>query len=300
MTDQNQNLNPNSNDGGGDAGAAAAAAAAAAAGGGGGGADGGATSWLESLPEALRGDRNLAKYESLEAFANGHINTIKRLGKDPERLIEMPAKPDDTAGWDEFFGKLGRPAKAADYAITLGEGADDRDKAFLEGFRETAHKAGLSQTQMAAAVGYVNQVTVQAAEAATAEADKRAAETQTALKAEWGDKFDLYQKGIGKLIEDLGGAEAFGALEADGFGDSLPLMRILAKMTDKLAEGGLPGGGDKGVTGAKTPYQAQAEISALHADPVKRKALEDKNDPLHKVVLAERDGLLKLAYPSQT
>lgn len=269
-----------------------------AAGAGGGGGE--PKSWLESLPETMRGDRNLAKYESLEAFAKGHINVLARMGKDPERLIEMPAKPDDVAGWDAFWAKLGRPAKADEYKIALADGANDQDKAFLEGFRETAHKAGLTQAQLEAAVGYVSGITTKAAADATAASEKAAAETTAALKGEWGGKFDTYTKEIGKLIEDLGGAEAVEALNADGLGNSQTLLKMLAKVVDLRAEpGSLPGGRGGGSDLGMTPYQAQGALAAFHGDAAKMEALNKKDHPMHKVVYEERQNLLKAAYPSQ-
>lgn len=278
---------------------AAAAAAAAAAGGGG---TGEAKSWLEQLPETIRGDRNLAKYESLEAFANGHLHALQRFGKDPNSLVEIPTKPDDEKGWGELFNKLGRPETADAYQITLGEGATDADKAFVDGFKGIAHKAGLSQAQMGMAIGYLNEATAAAGKQAEEAAAAAAAETTKSLKAEWGDRFDVYSKEIPKLIADLGGEDAVEALNADGLGNSATMLRLLAKISDMRAEpGALPGGGTAGgATGPSTPYQAQAALATLHGDPGKMKALQDKSDPLHKVVLAEREALLKQAYPAQT
>ncbi|PIB96509.1 hypothetical protein CSW60_18550 [Caulobacter sp. X] len=264
------------------------------------GAGGGeAKSWLEQLPEGMRADKNLAKYESLEAFASGHLNALKRFGKDPNSLVEVPSKPDDEKAWGDLWGKLGRPEAPEGYQLQLAEGASEDDKAFVEGFRAVAFKAGMTQTQMAAAIGYLNEVTGKAGEAAAAHAEAAAAETTKTLKAEWGDKYDVYSKEIPKLIEDLGGKEAVEALNQEGMGNSPTLLKIFAKFADLRAEHGkLPGGGGGETETVNTPYQAQMKLAQLHGDQAKAKALQDKNDPLHKAVMKEREDLLKQAYPA--
>lgn len=265
------------------------------------GAGGEAKSWLEQLPEGMRADKNLAKYESLEAFASGHLNALKRMGKDPNSLIEVPSKPDDEKAWGDLWGKLGRPEAPEGYQLQLAEGASDEDKAFVEGFRAVAHKAGMTQAQMAAAVGYLNEVTGKAAEDATARAEAAAAETTKALKAEWGDKYEIYSKEIPKLIEELGGKDAVDALNEEGMGNSPTLLKLFAKVADLRAEHGkLPGGGGGGgeADTVNTPYQAQMKLAQMHGDPAKSKALQDKNDPMHKAVMKEREDLLKQAYPA--
>ena len=248
----------------------------------------------------MRADRNLSKFESLEAFANGHLNALKRFGKDPASLVEVPAKPDDEKGWGDLWGKLGRPEKADGYQLTLGEGATAEDKAFAEGFREVAHKAGLTQAQMGAAVGYLNEVTGKAVADAAAAEVAAAEETGKTLKAAWGDKAPIYEKAIPALIEELGGAEAVEKLNADGLGNSATLLQMLAKITDLRAEQTqLPGGGGGGdAQGVMTPYQAQAKIAELHGDAKKMEALMDKNHALHKATKEERERLLKVAYPN--
>ncbi|TCS14549.1 hypothetical protein EV278_107198 [Caulobacter sp. BK020] len=251
----------------------------------------------------MRADRNLAKYESLEAFANGHLHALQRFGKDPASLLEVPAKPDDEKGWGELFNKLGRPETADGYKLDLDEGASDADKAFADGFKAIAHKAGLSQAQMGAAVGYLNE-TIQKAHQEAAEAAKAAAaECQKVLGAAWGDKKAVYETEIPKLLGDLGEKlkieGVFDKLNAQGLGSSPELLQILAAVTDMRAEpGALPGAGAGEAGRPATPYQAQAALSALHGDPAKLKALQDRNDPLHKTVLAEREALLKQAYPA--
>lgn len=250
----------------------------------------------------------MVKYGSVEALAQGHVETLKRFGKDPSRLIEIPEKPDDKAGWDAVHKALGRPDKPEDYGVSIFEGASEGDQKFAKDFVEKAHAAGASQAVVAAAIETLNEAGAAAAAAAQAAREVETKAVQDQLKKDWGDKHDHYTKAIGKLLLDGGdqiageggGERLVEEMNAKGLGNSPVLMKLLASLLDKQAEPeGLPGGG-RGDGGAMTPYQANAALAALHGDDKKRAALEDRNDPLHATVLAERNALIKMANPNDS
>ena len=272
---------------------AAGASAAAAS------ANGAQPSWWESFTdETLKTSPNVTRYKTVEDAARALDLANKRLGVPPERLLKIPEKPDDAEGWGAVHKALGRPDKAEEYQIALGETATEADKQFVEGFREVAHKAGYTQPQIAAAVEYLNGVTIKAAEAAEAAQKAAAEQTAAALKKEWGDKFPVYQKEIGKLVLDNGGQELLDELNASGLGNSPSLSKFLAKLVDRMAEpGAAPGGGGNVNDGVMTPAQAKAARLALEADPEKGRALRDKNHTLHASVTEERNRYLKFENP---
>lgn len=251
-------------------------------------------SWRDSLPDALKADLTLAKYNTAEDLARAHVHATKRLGASPEQLLVIPKDPADEAAMGEIYDKLGRPKAATDYKIELSEKADDQDKAFVEGFRAVAHKAGLSQPQLAAAVGYLNEVTMNAAAEQEAASVAAQAATQAELKKEWGAKYDTYAKEIGNFLVTEGGQSLLDELNAKGLGNSIGLSKLLAKMMDKVAEPEAPGGegGRPNVAGgAMTPVQAQAKLKDLETNP----ALRDKLHPQHAAIMAERRQLLAFA-----
>lgn len=271
------------------AGAAGAGAAAGAA----------TPSWWEAFPDDLKASPNVTRYKSPEEAARALDIATKRLGTPAEQLLKIPTKPDDEAGWSELYGKLGKPATAADYQLTLDDTASDADKAFVEKFREVAHKANFSQSQMAAAIGYLNETTAAAVKADGEAQAAKAAEVTAALNTEWGAKAPIYAREIPKLIEELGGKDAIAALNADGMGSSKALLQLLAKVSDMRAEPGkLPGGGAAPAdTGAMTPAQASAARQVLEGDPEKSKALWDNTHPMHAAIVAERNKLFALEHP---
>jgi hypothetical protein len=99
--------------------------------------------WLEQLPEKLRGDPNVAKYESLDALVQGHLNAVKRMGVKPERLLTLPEKLDDAKAMAEVYAKLGRPDTPDGYGLKVADDATDEVKATATELAGEFHGMGL-------------------------------------------------------------------------------------------------------------------------------------------------------------
>jgi hypothetical protein len=141
-----------------------------------------------------------------------------------------------------------------------------------------------------------------AAVAEKAAADKRTADCQQTLKTDWGEKHGTYSKEIGQLVLDTVGDDGLKALEAEGYGNSVTLMKMLAAFTDMRAEPGSHPGGEGGRgdnARGLTKHQAVTAIAQLRADPKKAEALNDKNHVAHAATFAELQELRKIAYPGQ-
>jgi hypothetical protein len=273
-----------------------AIAAAAPAAGAGGGED---APWFATLDPALVKDRNVTKYESVEALARAHVAAIKRFGKDPAQLLEVPEKPDDKEGWGKLWGALGRPETIDGYGFKPIEGVADADNAAVGGFIEKAHGLGASKAVVDAAIETLIEVRTKGEEARLAAREAQTRTVTETLEAEWGDRFPVYKNEIGKLILDSGGEALVEELNELGLGNSVGLNRLLASLIDKRAEpetlpggGGAPPGSD-----AMTPYQAQGKLAEIHGSAEKQAILLDKNHAQHKTLMEERERLFKVAYP---
>jgi len=264
-----------------------------------------AAKWFEALPEAMRQDHSVTKYDSLEKMVEGHQHALKRLGTPAERLLALPEKMDEPGALDEIFGKLGRPDAPEGYQLTLADNASDADRQFVEGFRAVAHKAGLSQGQMVAAVGYLNEVTGQAMQAQQAADEAASRQCRAELDKAWGGKAKVYDAEIPRLLGELDtklnlGGGLVDELNANGLANSPKLLQVLAAITDMRAEPGvLPGAGNGGGGDGRgmTPAEAQSTLNARNADGEWMKALRDRNHPRHAEVLAERQRLLGFVNP---
>lgn len=262
--------------------------------------------WFSALAPELQQDRNVTKYESLDAFAKAHQHALKRFGsKDPERLLEVPASPDDKEGWTALYRALGAPETVDGYGIQMPEGSTDADKAAFAELAGEMLAVGVTPAQFAPVIAKFGQVLLNYEEQRVAMADQQAEADKRMIGELFGEREPILKKDIGGLIReafagDEDPSKAIAALDEKRWGGDPYMMRLLAHVVDKMAEpGGLPGGQPRTAgDGVLTPYAAQGKLAELHADPAKMKAMKDRNDPQHKTVIAERNNLLKMAYPA--
>ncbi len=110
--------------------------------------------WKEQVPERFRGAGVVVKAGKLEDLINSAVNAEKLIGKDPNRLIEMPDLSDpDKAGENVLavLRKLGAPETADAVELPKLEGLPggfEPDKVMQAWFKETGATLGLLPSQM--------------------------------------------------------------------------------------------------------------------------------------------------------
>lgn len=225
-------------------------------------------------------------------------------------MLKIPAKPQDQdpEAWKPLHKALGVPEKAEDYEIKLAPEAATDGPALEGALREFGIKANLQKGQMSAAIEFLNDLGVKAAQAEKDELATATKETTETLNKEWGAAAEGNRRAIGKLIREASEAavagitdpaakaEALDQAEADlssSLASNLTLSRVLAHAIGKMAEPENPGGGNPlPETKQLTPTAATAALNAFQADKDKMAALHDRNNPQHKAVLEERRILL--------
>lgn len=182
-------------------------------------------SFIESLPEDLRGSEQLKGFDSAEKLARAHLET---LGK----LPVVPEKPEA-------------------YQLTIPDGHPVNAE-LVSQFQKWAHEAGLSQDQAAK----IGQNYIAAEAAIMAQMQKADNEAQTVIKTEWGDKFDANLAVAQKAVVQFCTAEEQKFLEESRLGNNPVLVRMFhrigqAMSEDKLLPGG-PGAGGGAVQMSRT------------------------------------------------
>lgn len=306
-------------DGNGGGGAAAGAGDGGAGSGAGSGAGdgqggGGTATWIDALPENVRTtipeeftkDPNVTKYKDVTEFLKGHSNLAKLVGAKGVILPKEGAAPEEV---EKFYNALGRPEKPEGYKIEVPQGLHksiEINEESVKGYQLLAHKHGLTQKQADGLnkdwLAVQNRI-AQENERLETEAAQKA---ETALRAEWGGKFEANRDRIAAAILKAGGEEALNAMGGvQGLGNNIPVMRAFGNIVALLSEDSINtlkfDNGGSGNTGAgngnETPEQALAKISAMNSDP--NAAFMNEKHPDHKAALKERDRLYRIAYPGQ-
>jgi hypothetical protein len=283
---------------GGDPAAAAAAAAEAAKGAAPKPGDA-PKSWLEglSLPDDVRDHATIKKYAaSPESLLRGMIHLEGHLGVPPEQLIRLP-KPDDVEANAALWNRLGRPETPDKFEVKLAEGSD-LDKAGLDSFLATLHKAGPMTPPMAqAAADWYEGFAKQTAEAADklykAEQDRVTLE----LKHELGGAFEQTIDAAAEAAERFGGPEFAKFLKESGQGNDPRAIKAWAAVAKAAGEPGSPDPAGKrkaGEPGVMTPAEAEAALAKYSdTNAIEYKALMDQNHPQHDFYVGERNKLFQ-------
>lgn len=170
------------------------------------------TSFIETLPEDLRGNETLKGYDSAEKLARAHIETL---------------------------GKIQSPPETADgYEIKIPEGKAVNAE-FVKGFKAWAHEAGLSTAQASKlAEQYMSFEDAQIAAMAKAEETALAA-----VKIEWGDKFAENVAVAQKAVAEFCTPQEREAMDATGMGNNPIWVRMFHRIGLAMSEDRIKGGG---------------------------------------------------------
>lgn len=220
------------------------------------------------LPTNYADDPSFQKHGTFQELLDGYKHAQKFIGKDPQRLAELPLFGSETYADDlkGLLSRLGAPEKAEDYKFEVG---DDLPRDLLDDFgpasefgkwlQQTAHEQGLLPAQANALYGGLMSRLSEAAQAdATDEATRKIA-AETALKGQLGQAYEPSMAGMKAIDTMLGGK----FLDALGDAATNPMVVAgLGKIGQLLGEPNTPM--DR-VTQSmpKTPDQLRSEARAL-------------------------------------
>ncbi len=247
---------------------------------------------LESIPEEVRKDPNIAKYKSLEELAKGHLETVKLVGRKGVIVPTENATPEEKAA---FFNSIGRPEKADGYKLTPVENlhksvqiTPESSKAYFD----VAHRLGLTQAQ----ADGLNKWYLESVSGGLAKQDQAteamANEAATKLRQEWGPDFGVNLARANKLIQKFGGKDgtaAFGDL-----GNNPAVLKVLASIGKKMSEDTIRLGGVPDLE--QTPETAKQQIVEIN----KKIQATSQDAPEYQGLLKQKKELYDIAYPSET
>jgi hypothetical protein len=259
----------------------------------------GPKSWLEglSLPDDVRSHATIQKYAANpEALARAVIHLEGHMGVPAEQLIRLP-KPDDAEGNTALWNRLGRPETPDKFDVKIAEGSD-LDKAGLDSFLATLHKAGPMTGPMAqAAADWYEGFAKQNAEAADKIYKAEQERVTLELKQELGGAFEQTIDAAAEAAERFGGPDFAAFLKESGQGNDPRAIKAWAAVAKAAGEPGSPdpaGTGRGREPGVMTPAEAEAALAKYSDESATEyKALMDQNHPQHDFYVSERNKLFQ-------
>ena len=214
----------------------------------------------KTLPAELQNNETIKNSKSFTSLAEQLVNSQKLIGS----KVSIP-KDGDEKGWNEFYGKLGRPETADKYTIpALPENSGlVRDEALEKRFLAKAHKAGYSDKQVGEALAFQRETEMEK----VAVARQAIVDCNTQLKKEWGNNYEERVATVQRVVAEYsqqfpGLAEK---LDKTGLGSDPDFVKFFFETTEGMAEGG-NGANNKGKGGGggvMSPTEAAAEVKNL-------------------------------------
>ncbi len=272
------------------------------------GADGGAgavaggtpplNDFVKSLPVDLQAEKSLHNMTDTATLAKGFVHAQKLIGA---KRIEAPLPTWGDNEYNGFYEAIGRPKTAADYSIPKIEGAPEI-KADNPAWQKTAaalHKAGLTQKQAEVVLGRYFEDQVDVAKTAQTVAANKKVEAETALKAEWGDKYEVNVDLAKAVVTKFGDADLMSYINDSG-GNDPRLIKTLARLGASMMEDKSRGGSAADGLQVTDATRANQEINRLKMDKDFQAALTKKDHPGHAAAVQQWTNLFKVSSPKGT
>lgn len=251
--------------------------------------------WLKTLPAELQSNQNLSKFKDVAALAKSYIDVQPLIGGEK---IPKPSEKWGDSDWQAHYQRLGRPDTADKYTdpkdAKLPEGMAI-DPAGIKGFREAAHKAGLTDKQYQAALAfYMGDMGKRFTEQSSAMQQTRV-DSEATLKSEWGGKYEQNLTMANQALIQLGGEQLQTSIKGNPIMNDPHFIKMLHKLAVMTSEDTTTGGGPRVILAGEA--QAKAQIEAKKADKTFTAALLSRQDPGHAAAKAEWNRLHKIAFP---
>lgn len=251
--------------------------------------------WYNTLPEDLKANPNITKFQSIEELAKGHVNAMSLIGRDK---IPMPKTDQEFLDTMRRLGtpesadayKLGSETGAAFMATEAEQFVEATSADFKKDFKARAHEFGMTQKQAENAYSwYIGQIHG-ANQQNNAQIATEMQNCGAALKAAWGEAMPAHLAVAGAAMNKVFGPETARKIEESGLGRDAKFVMAMHEIGSRsLEELGI----DKRGNSTRTPAELQGEINQLMAHP----GYADKRHPEHKAVVARVTALFQRQYP---
>jgi len=247
--------------------------------------------WKESLPEDLKSDPSLLTVKDVPGLAKSYIHAQKMIGADK---IALPGKNASEEEWDAVYNKLGKPEEAKTYEEDFGDLPIPEEN--VKNFKDAAHKLGLNQTQFKGLTTWYKDLIKTQVEDINVDADTKRAESEAALRKEFGKTYDAKLKSSQRVFQTYGDTKFLDVELKDGtkLGNHPTFIKLMSNIADTISE-------DKIATGEKgseffTPAEAKRKIAEL---TVTGSPYWNRKDPGHVDAVKEVADMQEMVHPEE-
>lgn len=248
--------------------------------------------WRSSLPEDLQANPALADIKDVEGLAKSMINAQKLVGMDKDKLLTVPGEDADEDAWGSFYTKLGRPEKAEDYTLSVGEELKETVQITEEmdgWYKDTAHKYGLTNKQTAGVYEEFAQWAAGLADQGNQNLEGIKDQSTAALKQEWGSAYDQNIQGTAKVLNEYATEEFVGWLDESGMGSHPDMVKFVHSIHKAMGDDSISDVSKAEVL--MTPAEASAQIAQKFNDKTFMEAYQKADHPSHKWAVDEMSKL---------
>lgn len=203
--------------------------------------------WYGGMSEEYRNEPTIQSFKNIDGLAKSYLESRKMMGS----MIKLPgedATPDEIS---KVYNRLGRPETADGYelkapTVTNEAGEEipifELDEQATAKARESFHKLNLTPSQVQGVMELYGQQRIadmgDAQGMAEQEQVRMAEESESTLRHEWGDKYDVNLSIARKAAEKFGIMEDVKEL---GLGNSAQVIKMLHTLSEHIGEAKLTG-----------------------------------------------------------
>ncbi len=218
--------------------------------------------WRDTLPEDIKADPSLSTIPDVPTLAKNFLATKALTGK---KAYDLPADDWKPEQWKAWHATVGVPETPDKYFIPEAAALEKSGvpAEVLKSAHAKFHEAGLTPRQAKALVDwYVGDATKGQEMLSTTRAAEKA-QTEAALKQEFGDKYEAKLGLVKSFLSQYGSPELLAWAEQTGAGNNAGFVKAMVKAGEALLEDS----SRKGTTMASSPdvamAQAQMEIEEM-------------------------------------
>lgn len=191
--------------------------------------------WMNNLPEDMRSDKNLSKFDDITALAKSYGELSSKLGNSVNLLGNEPT-PEEI---NSFYSKLGRPESVDGYELAQHEVPEGLEigEDQIKAFKQVAFDIGLTPNQTNAVYKAIGDQRVNDYNRHMKTLENAKVEVQQALDKKWGDKAEANREIMNRAYKHFAGDQSLDEfLKVTGADSSIGLQEMFYNIGVAMSE----------------------------------------------------------------